>query len=104
MKRFIVKRRGAKIITRTFICDDRDAYLFRSYVWTLNIDKYGNAYLIRGTNTGCFTHFTHAITGATSSQIVVRKNGNCLDLRRENLQIIESPGIRRTKLERRAEP
>jgi len=99
MKKFNVTggKPGAKI-TKTFIVDDSDAWIFRSYVWTLikhdATDYWHLRRKIFQSGSGASKKYineeitVHIIKKKNESDVIRRVNGNSLDLRRANLQCV----------------
>lgn len=71
-----------------FIVDQEDAYRVRAGGWRVVPDGQGTPYIRRSVATGVTEALYAKIVGAKESEFVAFKNGNTLDMRKENLVVM----------------
>ena len=89
-KKFSLRyKKNNSIKTCEFIVDDECVALVRGHVWSVNEDRNGNRYVFRPDNrSSTKEYFLHKqIAKCSEGFFVSFKNGNTLDLRRENLEV-----------------
>ena len=90
MKKLIVENRNkyGRVTKNTVLVDDEDAYLLRSYAWTIKPD----GQVVRRVN-GVSLPLSKVVLGITNNKTrVYHKNSNPLDNRKENLSPIDIRG------------
>jgi hypothetical protein len=78
-----IKAIGGELI----LLDQEDLYKVKQYQW--HTSSKGVVYRLNPEGTPKHVQLARSVTGASSEQVVVHRNGNRLDCRRENLEIID---------------